>query len=671
MCGITALVEPSAPDWLSSTAIEMTRVVRHRGPDGEGLFLASPCDNRAWPMATEETPEAVLRAPFNYCPRANSSPAPRGATIALGHRRLSIVDLSASGHQPMCDVTGHTWITFNGEIYNHLELRGELEALGHRFQSHSDTEVILAAYRQWGEACLPRFNGMWGFVILDLTKRVLFIARDRFGVKPVYLWMTPTGGLAVASEIKQFTRHPGWTATINGQLAYDFVNWGISDHTEECLFKGVTQLRGGHCLTLSVDREGVMPASLNGRTRRWYEFNARPFEGSLEEAGIQFRSLLTDSVRLRLRADVPVGSCLSGGLDSSSIVCVANGLLGDDGRERQNSFSAYSDHAAFDERRFIEEVVRHTGVRPHSVIPNPDDLIRELDQITWHQDEPFGSTSIFAQWSVFRLAREKGVLVMLDGQGADEILGGYHGYFHQRMAGLLLRGRMSALLREGSELSQVHGFGWRTHALALTNIIMPPGMADSLRRIARRTTQMPGHIDIAKLGATPRIPGRELASLRDPVRSLCLAQLFSTNLPMLLHWEDRDSMAHGVESRVPFIDYRLAEFCVGLPEEHKLKGAWTKRVLREGMKGILPETVRLRRDKLGFATAEEVWMKTTHRAQFETLAERAVEQSRGILTPALRRRMQDMLDGRIPFNFSLWRCISLGAWMERFSVKVD
>ncbi len=653
MCGIAALFEPAAPAWLPETIRRMTRAVHHRGPDGEGFAFYEPAGNHVVPVSSDETPLGV----------AGAAEPPRGATFALGHRRLSILDLSPAGHQPMADSAGDCWLTFNGEIYNYIEIRTELVARGHAFASGSDTEVILAAWREWGEGCLARFNGMFAFVLIDRRTRRVFAARDRFGVKPLYLWRTPEGGLAFASEIKQFTVHPGWRARLNGQRAYDFINWGVLDHTRETFFAGVVQVRGGEFLSAPLD------ALARAEPRRWYELKPAAFTGNFAAAAARFRELLDDSVRLRLRADVPVGSCLSGGLDSSSIVCTMRAQLGASAAHLQKTFSAYSEVARFDERSYIEEVAAATGADPHMVIPSPETLLAEFDRLTWHQDEPFGSTSIFAQWCVFRLARENKVVVMLDGQGADEALGGYHGYFGPRLAGLLRQGRFGQFWSEAAAVRALHGQSRTTQAKFLANELLPPAVSNTLRGFVGRSVRAPEFLDLARLGAEPRALHENVTDLRDPVRSLGHAQLTALSVPMLLHWEDRDSMAHGVEARLPFLDYRLVEFCLGLPEDFKLSDGWTKRVLREGMRDRLPERVRTRRDKLGFATAEEVWMKEKHRAAFTQLLDKAIATAGGILTPTARAKAERMLSGQEPFNFLVWRFISFGHWMKTFNVQ--
>lgn len=654
MCGIATLFEPTAPDWLVPTLSAMTRAVRHRGPDGEGLWFTRPDTGLGVAVSTTDTPAGV----------GGTREVPAGVSLGFGHRRLSILDLSPAGHQPMSDRTGECVITYNGEIYNFVELRTELERHGHSFRTGTDTEVILASWRQWGEACLARFNGMFAFVLFDRRLRRIFAARDRFGVKPLYYWATPTGGLALASEPKQFLAHPHWKARLNGPRAYDFLNWGVSDHTAETLFAGVRQLRGGELLSASIE---TLPEA---RPSRWYELQPAAFAGSFDQACVRFRELLDDSLRLRLRSDVPIGSCLSGGLDSSTIVCALRGLLGSPGAGGQSTFSACSDVARFDERKHIEAVVAATGAKGHSVVPQPEGLLEELERLTWHQDEPFGSTSIYAQWCVFRLARERHATVMLDGQGADEALAGYHGYFGPRLAGLLRGMHWGTLRREAAAIRSLHGQSRPLQLQLVASEFLGGRAGNFLRRLAGRKVERPDFLDLRRLGAAPASPHRDSVDLTMPLRSLGRAQLTALTVPMLLRFEDRDSMAHGIEARLPFLDYRLVEFCLGLPEHHKMADGWTKRVLRESMRGVLPESVRTRRDKLGFATAEEEWMRGRYLPEFQSLVGRAIQDAGGVLTPAAREKSGRILAGTEKFSFLPWRIISFGAWLRKFNVSI-
>ena len=666
MCGIAALFS-SDPRPLGDLIQLMTTAVRHRGPDGEGFAIFSARSFAPTALGGVETPANTYGARIAYAPRRDAKPV-SDAVAALGHRRLSIIDLTPAGHQPMCTADQHVWIVYNGEIYNYVELRTELELLGHSFGSHSDTEVILSAYRQWGEQCLDRFNGMFAFVIVDRMQRRVFAARDRFGVKPLYYWVSPVGLVAFASEIKQFTGLPGWRPIVNGQRAYDFLNWGLFDHTSETLFSNVRQLRGGEYVSCSTDEllKGVV-------VKRWYNLAPADSPSSAEEAATGLRSLMEDSVRLRLRADVPVGSCLSGGLDSSSIVCLANRLLRQvNANALQKTFSARSTDLRVDEGAFIDAVVGSTGVANFQVYPPLSGLFEAMPLITWHQDEPFGSTSIYAQWHVFRLAAEHNVKVMLDGQGADEQLAGYHVFYTARFGSLIRTLRLGRLASEMAEVRRVHAMGAKQLLAYSASTLLPEGIEQSMRRLTGRSAVKPlDWLDLRRLGAALADPFIALGAKASSVRGLSLSQLLYTSLPMLLHWEDRDSMAHSVESRVPFLDYRLVEFVLGLPDDLKIEGATTKRVLREAMRGVLPEKIRIRTDKIGFATAEEAWMRRESPEAFRSMLRDATEESRGVLSPKALDFLDEVIEGRRAFSFVPWRMISFGSWMKRFDVQVD
>ena len=574
----------------------------------------------------------------------------------------------------MCSADQRVWIVYNGEIYNYVELREELNQLGHRFESQSDTEVMLAAYRQWGTECLAHFNGMFAFVLFDRDRGKLFAARDRFGVKPLYYWAAPDGSLAFASEIKQFTVLPGWSPHLNGQRAYDFLNWGIADHTAETLFAGIFQLRNGEALELALDARTPSPLVAPGgraSTYSWYRLRPAHFNGDYAGAVQSVREMLTDSVRLRLRADVAVGSCLSGGIDSSSIVCIMNSLLREqDAHALQETFSACADVKQFDERPFIDEVVRDTAVQAHHVYPPLEELFETLDLITWHQDEPFGSTSIYAQWHVFRLAAANHVKVVLDGQGADEQLAGYHNYFGTWFAQLFRDMRWITLAREIRATHRMHGYSAVWAIKQAANNLLPESLRQPLRRWGGKPSDRTQLLNLPALGARALDPFVSAgASHPKSVRDQSHAQLVATTLQMLLHCEDRDSMAHSVEARVPFLDFRLVEYILGLPDDYRIAGGVTKRVLRDAMRGILPERVRMRMDKLGFVTPEEIWMRERSPDKFRGALEAAIAASQGIIEPRAKDVLEQMIEGRLPFNFQIWRLISFGAWMRVFKVQ--
>lgn len=666
MCGISALIGANG---ISTELLgTFSETVRHRGPDGEGMVFFCGPDLVPAARGSKDTPRAAYESELPY--RPSVGPIPFCPTVALAHRRLSILDLSPAGHQPMCCMAGKNWITFNGEIYNYLELREELRSLGHAFSTGTDTEVILAGYAEWGAACLERFQGMFAFVIIDLSKRRLFAARDRFGIKPAYYHVSNAGVLAFASEIKQFTVLPGWSARLNPQRAYDFLAWNTHDHSAETLFAGVFQLRGGELVDLPLDEAMALSCRPGSRlpVQSWY----RPApDGRLPDSAEQaLLEHMQDSVALHLRSDVPVGSCLSGGLDSSTIVCLVNrSLRASVAPAQQRTFSATCDVPALDERRYMQSVVELTGVDAHYVEPTVGGLFTELDRLTWHQDEPFGSTSIYAQWNVFRAASGAGVRVMLDGQGADELLAGYHTYFGALFAKLFRRGHVTTLLRECAAAQRMHGRNWLWSLQQCANFTLPEMLRQPLRRHAGRTSANPRWLNLARLGADPVDPHLATgASKAWSIRELSSAQLTSTSVPALLHYEDRDSMAHSIEARVPFLHHPLAEFCLGLRDEDKIGGGITKRVLRKSMSGILPDLVRDRSDKLGFVTPEAQWMRSNPEPFLEAMAD-AVAVSSGILNSNARALIQNFVRGASKFDHAAWRAISFGRWIRVFSIR--
>jgi asparagine synthase (glutamine-hydrolysing) len=507
----------------------------------------------------------------------------------------------------------------------------ELARLGHRFVSHSDTEVLLAAYAEWGTACFARLNGMWACLIYDATAGEVIASRDRFGIKPLYYWCAPDGTLCFASEIKQFTAASGWTGAVNARRATQFLATGLTDDGDESLFDRVFHLGPGELArvpiaTFQVRADGRLPVE------RWYSLEPVSFAGSFEDAVQQCRHLLTDSVRLMLRSDVPVGSCLSGGIDSSSIVCLSHQLLTEQGVTGQHrTFSAVSPSTPIDERKWIDEVVQATGVDAYFVAPAAADLAAAATRMAWHQDEPVSGTSVFAQWCVFELAAANGMKVMLDGQGADEAFAGYHSFFAPYLAGVIRDGRYVDAWAEIRALKSRHD---------VTVFRAVRGMARALV----------GAGDSGAVG----------------VAALSHAQLTRRNLQMLLRFEDRNSMAHSVESRVPFLDHRLVEFALGLPDVFKLGGGVTKRVLRTAMSGVLPDRIRDRVDKIAFETPESSWMTGEGRGWFRAELVQAIEITNRFIPASTLVRFDAMAAGSRPYDREPWRAISLGHWLRAF-----
>ncbi|MCX7342380.1 MAG: asparagine synthase (glutamine-hydrolyzing) [Hyphomicrobiales bacterium] len=591
--------------------------------------------------------------------------------VALGHRRLAIIDVSDAGLQPMADASGRYWMVFNGEIYNHIELREEMRAKGELFVSVSDSEVLLRAYMLWGEDCLQRLRGMFAFLIWDEREKTLFAARDRYGIKPLYMAATPRG-IAFGSEIKQLLDLPGIPRRMNIPRVHDFLSSGISDHTSQTMFAGIDQIRGGEHATVAVGGHGPLVVEI----KRWYPAEASEMKLPESKAAERFRDLLADSVRLHLRADVPVGSCLSGGLDSSAIVCLMSRLLRSNaGGPKVITISACYAEKSVDEKPFMDAVVAHANTQPHFIFPRAEDVFQRASDITWHQDEPFGSTSVFAQWCVFEEAKRVGVKVMLDGQGADEQLAGYHSSFSYYMAGLTRRRQFVQLVKTMLARKRYHGTSIMEQMGSCVVPLLPRGVAGLLRQKHRKLTQHDWlGTDILNQQGNP-ITAFQLASdeLGLPpvtdIRTLCLTLTYGSNLGMLLHWEDRNSMAHSIEARVPFLDHPLVEFDLALGNDHKIVGADTKRVLRKGMVDVLPTVVTERRDKLGFATPEQIWFRGPLRPLISDGIEKTLARYPSLLNASgVRELAKEMLYGDRPVDFTLWRIVNLGIWGERYGV---
>ncbi len=617
----------------------MTRVQAHRGPDGEGYVYLDPAGALPPRPVGEDDSETVV---------------PGRHALAMGHRRLAIIDLSETGHQPMSFSGGRYWVCYNGELYNYLELRDELVGKGHRFVSRSDTEVLLAAYAEWGEDCVARFNGMFAFAVWDAQQRRLFCSRDRLGEKPLY-YHWDGARFAFASEIKAVLPACARRSADN-RAVLEYLDEAVLDAGDHTFFTEVQQLPPAHSL---IVEQGALRV-----TRYWgLPEGGRAAEETLsfDHAVERLRELFEDAVRLRLRSDVAVGSCLSGGLDSSSIVCVAQALRGCDAPLQ--TFSSCFEDPAYDERVFILPVVSHTRSHAHLVFPDPKELLEQMMRVVWHQDEPVGSTSIFAQWAVMRQARQHGVKVLLDGQGADEQLGGYHRAFGAWFADLLGQGKVRRFAAELSGYRRLHPSLPKELLATLGRSLLP---APVVRAVRGRMTGSASWIDTdLRRAFRPRAEGerRGLTHLRAFERGL----LTGNGLRALLHYEDRNAMAFGVEARLPFLDHRLVEFCDTLDPTCKLRLGQTKAILREAMKGLLPEPVRLRRDKMGFVTPEAHWFRGALSDYVrEVLSDRRTRERGYVNTKAALRAFDAHVAGRVNLSRAIWRWLNVELWCRRF-----
>lgn len=638
MCGICGIYDLTGGLHLVQNIQRINDIGLHRGPDDNG-----------W-LAITHTDEAIT-GPGNETKLVDEYGAQQNFVLALGHRRLSIIDLSPAGHQPMSDPSGRYWIVYNGEVYNYLELKAELQQSGRPFHTRTDTEVILQAFIAWGPQCLQRFNGMWAFAIYDRQARRLFCARDRFGVKPFH-YASKNGRFAFASEAKQLLALPWVGADANRDRLADFFLWGFEQHTDETYFCQVRCLPASHYLELTqddIEHGRCVPK------RYWTPGQDETLDE--RQAITAFQDLLADAVRLRLRSDVAVGVTLSGGLDSSSVVCLAGQLRRAGGVQSPlDAFNVEFEGAGYSERRFAESAASMAGARAIVLRPDQADLARDWKKFVWHMEGPFGSLSFFSNYQIYRLIREHGISVVLSGQGGDELLLGYPRYRTYDRLFQLGSGHPGAALRDV--------IAARRHAnLPLTQQITQ-GLYFSLpglRALRRRRLVKPilnRDFFMAHKGHTT--PLRLSMRHRDRY-ALQMSEYYHFQLPHLLHHEDRVSMAHSVETRLPFLDYRLLELILGQSSRLLFQDGWSKYILRQAMTGILPNEVRNRTDKMGYETPTGHLIRQ-NRALFVPLLARHRDDT-VLDVPAIERRFEsEALDERL-----LCGIVSYLSWKETFA----
>ncbi len=538
----------------------MAAAIAHRGPDSDGFFESE--------------------------------------RVAFGFRRLAILDLSAAGNQPMSTDDAELTIVFNGEIYNFVELRSELEALGHRFRSKSDTEVLLHSYRQWGPDCVARLNGMWSFLIYDRTKRLLVGSRDRFGIKPLFSARTEQGWL-FASEIKALHGSGYIAAVPNWPTIADFLAYDRLDESEATFYSGVRSVPAATWFELAADGDY--------RERRFWNPPSPEETTVTPDAPAQFAALFDDAIRLHRRSDVPLAVHLSGGLDSTSILC-ALGRNRSGAGEPLTALSFMSE--AFDERRYIADTIGATGTDLRPLARSPKQLWDLLGSALAAHDEPFHSMVPLVNYALMQETRSQGIKVVLNGQGADETLAGYPSYFAGLWHELLRSGRIAQAI--GQMVRFANANGRRSAQVIGTQLAFTMrallGSNNWYRQLAARFATTPG-----RRWATPELA--QMAPRRTPeswdvgLKDQLVRSIQGAPLPLYLRVEDRSSMANSVESRVPFLDYRLVEFALRLPSTELMDGGWNKWLLRRAMQGRIPESVRLRPDKMGFPLPLAQWLR--------------------------------------------------------------
>ncbi len=568
MCGIAGIWFKERDDQLRSKLQAMTDSIAHRGPDGEGHWLSSE---------------------FN---------------IGFGHRRLSIIDLSESAAQPMQfeDLV----ITYNGEIYNYVEIKKELESIGVVFSTQSDTEVLIAGYKTWGKAFLQKLDGMFAFAIYDKSTKELFCARDRFGEKPFY-FINDNQRFAFASEMKALFAI-GVERSVDSEMMFYYLAYDVVENPhdkQQTFYKNIKSLPAAHYL--HIDQYGNQNI-----TQYWDLDVSNQSLLSLDDATDRFRELLDISVTRRMRSDVKVGSSLSGGIDSSSILGTILTLFPE---SHFSTFTARFNDENYDEGKFIEILHRSFEFKSYNCFPHFDQIINELDKVFYHQEEPFGSTSIIAQWEVMKLAKQHDTIVLLDGQGADETLGGYFKYFLPYLYEMRKTSRSKMnnelmLIEENLGLSDIVSKGDRLRMKA-------PSLYDKIGKATRKFRGTGLGDNLNDEFSRNHIHAESPFLRKTTLNSFLHDEIFAYGLGKLLRFSDRNAMAHSREVRLPYLSHEMVEFVFSLPSEYKMGNGWNKYLLRKSMEQRIPKEICYRKDKKGFQAPKD-WLS---KGQVNELAE--------------------------------------------------
>ena len=607
----------------------MSEQIVHRGPDASGTFIEG--------------------------------------NIALAFRRLAILDLTSRSHQPLSSQDGRAVLVFNGEIYNFIELRDELSARGHTFQSDGDAEVLLTAYLEWGTACLDRLNGMWAFLIYDRQKRIVFGARDHFGIKPLYFYRD-SEWLLFASEIKAICASGLYEPRPNWRLAARYLledRLSVPNPEKETLYEGVYELPAASAIELRLD----------GKTRDWTYWKLEDSPTAPDaDPETRFAELLEDSIRLRMRSDVPIGVHLSGGLDSTAIICHMARQLGKNATEREHPLRAFSyTTPEFDEMPQIEATVAETGAELYLLSRDAAAFWERMIEVNAFHDEPLHSMNVVVSYELYRATARRGVKVVLNGQGADETLAGYGSYFNDYWYSLLSAGRVSDCWREIKAFTTIHGGEpsklmrgvirhWAQTALSRLSVYRLAAGTYHQHRLRSHRWFTP------ELADQRGNAGREY---REQNLAAVLRRAVTRDpLPLYLRVEDRNSMAHSIEARLPFLDHRLVEFAWSLQEDMKLRGPWNKYVLRQATAGVVPEVVRLRPDKMGFPVPQARWFAGPLQDRLRELVTSRTVAERGIYRPKEILRDLDLHgDGKIDVSDDLFRIVQFEMFCHHITMS--
>jgi len=690
ICGIAGVISQTVN---VEVMLRMLASMRSRGPDDEGIAIYDPNRGSVEPLLCPDTAPQAGGQPTIYTPSSATGNVLRSSVHAhnhsaavLGNRRLAIRDLSSLGHQPMCNEDGSVWITYNGEIYNYTELRKALEASGHRFLSNTDTEVVIHAYEQWGEECFHRFNGMWGMAILDLRRKVLVLSRDRLGIKPLYYARLPMG-LVFASEIKAILQHPQVNRSPNESVLYEYLARNLQRISQETFYEHIFSLSPGHYMSIDLRDQTIL------ESRPYWSplISCRAYMGKHKiNRGVreEFLALLEDAVALRLTADVRLGSCLSGGLDSSAIVCVAKNLIRNNKLRRCFPgadqgfplFSARFHNPKIDEGPWIKSVIEWTGAQGYDVWPEDAHWNREkLTEFLYTLDEPVRSLSVYAQSLVYRTAHEKGVKVTLDGQGGDELLGGYVGASIAYIESLIWNGASVRMVKKAVQrLLKLHP-EWAPITVERINRYLDSPNYQTIKKYKERLLPLWSKLASSQepvktrsrdwLSSDFRPPRRRTLPLSagkvDPFEKYVRLTLLDPGLTHLLRYADRNSMAASIENRTPFLDHRLVEFMLQQPAEYWVGDGTPKRLLREVTKGILPEEVRTRHQKVGFAYP----MDTAFRGELRNILLEMLKEPNALISnyvnvATVKNMLGEHSANKANHGSVLWRVLNAEIWLR-------
>ena len=654
MCGIFGVLNFNEVNVDMKSLQDSVNIIKHRGPDDEGYAVF----NTHKKIREERYGDTSVTKKGTYV----LSGSPDVFNLAFGFRRLSILDLSVNGHQPFFNEDKSICIIFNGEVYNYIEIREELKQKGYKFRTGTDTEVIMNSYIEWGEDCLSRFNGMWGIALYDMRKNILFCSRDRFGVKPFYYYKDDkifVFGSELKSVIEYFRKDPSFVKKVNKEIAYDYFLNSFTDHTENTFIQSIKHLPPSYFIRVSNNEFSV---------KRYFSLEVNKELGKYDENKFKsiknsFSELIYDSVNLRLRSDVAVGTCLSGGLDSSTVVSIISSLLKDDEKilrsqigNMQKTFSAVYDDRAIDERYFIEKIVKATNCDSHYIFPDKADFTEDADKFIFQLDEPIGGTSPYAQWNVMKLARQNNVTVLLDGQGADESLGGYEVYFGFLYANLFKQNNFTGLI---SEVSKNFNKGIEISLRGLKYYL------NSRNKNINSPVSKYYNPDFLK-----NYSGKSVLEYRTTgnLNEKLYEDLTQYILPSLLRYEDRNAMNFSIESRTPFLDYRIIKLLFETEGIYKMHNGFSKWILRNSMEDSLPAEVVWRRDKKGFPTPERKWLMRLKNDFIDVVKENREDLNVFLNTDLILTNYDKIVsDPDIKSHF-LWKIYNFAKWKKMYGV---